>query len=1630
MGSLVPLSLMLICAFLFSGLSGGADAAPTITVAQSGTGTGIVTSSPPVMNCGPNATGAVVCSHTFTGTPVTLIATADAGSSFVRWNGCSSTTSNQCFVSDGVTRTVTVTFSSLNDKTIRIGSVNSSCASVYACVEVKGASGVLNNLVQRDFTVFADSVQKTDFTLQTATCPGASTAVAMTMDYSGSMPEDAITDMENAAVDFITRITSTGGQAEVIKFSSEVEVMQSFTSNASALTSAVLDDWPGAGGATALFDSVYQALVDTASVTTNTRAVVAMTDGGDNGSTRTIDEVIQFAKDNQLPIFTIGLGGADATALTQMAVDTGGKYFEAPTSAELAGIYAAIASDLDVVGYLLTYSETDLRPGRSHTLKIKVADNAAGSQSVQYSTLGCYNLTVNATGEAGGSVLSDVGGIDFAYPATSIMSTILKAGSHVNIFADLAATNSQFTWSGACGGGVTPCQIDMDADNKNVTVAFMAGVPTQQRLTITKTGAGAGTVIPVLEQGDTADQLSNWSINWLPETEMKAYTFYWDLVRDGVTTTVKLYRSSLKSTVDLVAQGSRVGNGTIILGERISSGLSGSVDVTYSADDTDSANAIMGSLFWNGSTATSTHNNGDVVTLTPVTNSGSYFAGWSGDCSGFGLCQVTMNAAKNVTANFDTAAGNYALTVTKTGSGFGTVLVNNVTFANTIPQQFENGDAANQLSGWTLTGVSASNTDDYILYWNLTDSGGGTSTVSLYKSAAKSSVDPLDKVAEGSGPNGSIALVEANGSGINGSVTVNYSVDDTDINNTLYFAVITEFGDETSQQLSEWALTGISSSNTDLYMLYWSLTDSGGTRTVSLYKAAAKAAGDLVAEGSKLGDGTITLLPQNSSGLSGSVKVALKVALADSGDNSNQLSVWSLSGLSTTNIDSANRSIYWDLLDFDRLGIVNLYRSSTKSLANLVATGFRTGDGPIDLFPQNFSGMSGSLNAAFVPQITEFGDDLTPGQVSNWTLLGISGMAPDAHAFYWKLTDLFGDRTVTLSQFIEAGDPGIGQVGNWQLQGMNPFTSVLYWDLSVTVSGSSCAATVTLYNSVTKTNDDKVAAGTGTCNAKITLSTLNFSGLFGTVEVIADVSDTDLGNTLTLTEVATGSRTGNGTILLGELNASGLTGSVDVLYQGLDDINTGDSVYSGNILVVSFQDSDAENILRISYNDTDSDNLLVLPRAGDFIWIGSIGTATFKANDIATLMPVAASGSEFTVWTGCDSLNGDLCIVAMNADRAVTAEFTRPPSAILTINIAGTGGGTVAASSGLITWNGPLTIGTAPYGYNTPVILTATPSFGAVFTGWSGACRNTGNTCRVLMGSDQEVTAHFLLLNTSSFSDVSPGSYAAPYIETLFNNEFNPACAGGNTYCPNEFVNNGQVAVFIIKALGLAPAPACTGAIYNDVNAAMTQGAEVCRYIEAFSELNIVARRSDGYFLPNAYISRGEMAVVLLKALGVLPADLCTATKFDDVNGSIFGGNNTCRYIEKLWEFSVAVGCGGDNFCPDNSLTRADMSLFLAETFLQPNISCRTMPVKDTRTSLVYSTVQNAFADVVDVQNGDILRMVSLTSAESVNLNRPGTFTLRGGYDCAFISNFSNSAIEGSLTITNGTLIIDGIVIK
>ena len=140
-------------------------------------------------------------------------------------------------------------------------------------------------------------------------------------------------------------------------------------------------------------------------------------------------------------------------------------------------------------------------------------------------------------------------------------------------------------------------------------------------------------------------------------------------------------------------------------------------------------------------------------------------------------------------------------------------------------------------------------------------------------------------------------------------------------------------------------------------------------------------------------------------------------------------------------------------------------------------------------------------------------------------------------------------------------------------------------------------------------------------------------------------------------------------------------------------------------------------------------------------------TLTYDSGAVVTLSaPTTANGDNFSSWVGCDSASGTTCTVAMNADRAVAANFSPPGTATLTVSSTNpTSGASITASpkdnsgSGGGTTSFTLT-------YNTGTTVTLTPGAtvgGNSFSTWSGCDSVSGTTCTVTVNANRTATANY-----------------------------------------------------------------------------------------------------------------------------------------------------------------------------------------------------------------------------------------------------------------------------------------------
>jgi VWFA-related protein len=378
---------------------------------------------------------------------------------------------------DGATTNVyTISVTRAAALSITINQVNlDSCPVLRSYVSVSDLNGdPVTGLTSSDFTVNEDSITRTPVTV---TVGGSSSiSVAMTLDYSGSMSGEPRTNLQTAATTFINQL-GTSDAMEIIKFSAAVEAVQTFTTDKLLLAAAVTNAWSGANGSTAFYDAVYKALTDT-SARTGRKAVIAMTDGLDTVSTHTIDQVITYAASLGIPVYTIGLGSANTTVLSQLASSTNGHYYNAPTSADLQSIYSQIANVIQNQ-YEVTYA-SGLTDGAQHTLQISVnTGTATGSATRQFTscspTSSNFVLNVSITGTGSGSVHSSsttTGVPSDISSTTGTCSVVYPSGNIVSLGATPDVTSTFDGWSGWSGACTTsPCSVIMNAA-RNVFATF------------------------------------------------------------------------------------------------------------------------------------------------------------------------------------------------------------------------------------------------------------------------------------------------------------------------------------------------------------------------------------------------------------------------------------------------------------------------------------------------------------------------------------------------------------------------------------------------------------------------------------------------------------------------------------------------------------------------------------------------------------------------------------------------------------------------------------------------------------------------------------------------------------------------------------------------------------------------------------------------------------------------------------------------------------------------------------------------------------------------------------------------------------------------------------------------------
>ena len=170
---------------------------------------------------------------------------------------------------------------------------------------------------------------------------------------------------------------------------------------------------------------------------------------------------------------------------------------------------------------------------------------------------------------------------------------------------------------------------------------------------------------------------------------------------------------------------------------------------------------------------------------------------------------------------------------------------------------------------------------------------------------------------------------------------------------------------------------------------------------------------------------------------------------------------------------------------------------------------------------------------------------------------------------------------------------------------------------------------------------------------------------------------------------------------------------------------------------------------------------------------------------------------------------------------------------VLTLNQAGSGAitSTGAPTTGSTIATSATSSATATYNYNTVVTLTAAPATGWTFTGWTGACTGTTNTCAVTMTQAQSVTGTFTINTYTINASVTGanGTISSPGTTTV-----NYGASQAYTFTPSA---GYQVASVTVDGVALSGA-ALSAAITNGYTFSTVSGNHTIAV--AYSILNYV----------------------------------------------------------------------------------------------------------------------------------------------------------------------------------------------
>lgn len=232
-------------------------------------------------------------------------------------------------------------------------------------------------LQKQDFHVVEDGTEQTIAHFSGEDTP---LSVGLVFDASGSM-DDKLEISRQAALQFL-KTMNPQDEAFLVQFSDRAELVAGFTDRIDEVQRKLSSVKPG--GLTALLDGVEMALAEMKKAKNPRKAILIISDGGDNHSRYSSSEIQALVREADVqiyamgvfePVIFLGLTKEEISGphlLSEIAEQTGGRAFAASDPHDLPSVAARIGIELRNQ-YVLAYSpKNQNKDGKYRKVEVKV----------------------------------------------------------------------------------------------------------------------------------------------------------------------------------------------------------------------------------------------------------------------------------------------------------------------------------------------------------------------------------------------------------------------------------------------------------------------------------------------------------------------------------------------------------------------------------------------------------------------------------------------------------------------------------------------------------------------------------------------------------------------------------------------------------------------------------------------------------------------------------------------------------------------------------------------------------------------------------------------------------------------------------------------------------------------------------------------------------------------------------------------------------------------------------------------------------------------------------------------------------------------------------------------------------